>query len=79
MNASDWRKAAALIGQQQDASTTAQTNQLSSIPLNTLSMDDSGPPVVQYGLHLPLTASTPNRTAAHEQSSQQEDTYQEII
>ena len=49
------------------------------MPLTALSLDDSSPPVVQYGSHVPLAASTPNRTAAYEQNSQQEDTYQEII
>ena len=48
------------------------------MPLSALSLDDSSPPVVQYGLHVPLAASTPNRIAAHEQSPQQGD-YQEII
>ena len=35
-------------------------------------------PVVQYGLHVPLAASTPNRTVAHEQNTEQGDTYQQI-
>ena len=79
MNASDWRKAAALISQQQDATAAMQTDQLSSMPLSALSLDDSGPPVVQHGLDGPLAASTPNRTAAHEQNTQQGDAYQQII
>ena len=79
MNASDWRKVAALINQQQVSAATAQTDQLSSMPLSVLSLDDSGLPVVQYGSHMPLAANTPNMTAAHEQNPQQEDTNQEII
>ena len=75
MNVSDWRKAAALISQQQDAAATAQTDQLSSMPLSALSLDDSHLPVVQYGSHVPLAASTPYRTEAHDQNPQQEDTY----
>ena len=73
MNASDWRKAAALVTQQKQAATTAQTEQLSSMPLSTLSLDDSGPPVVQYGSHVSLAASTPNSTLAYVQNPQQGD------
>ena len=75
MNASDWRKAAAFINQKQDAAATVQTDQLSSMPLSALSQDDSSLPVVQYGTHVPLAASTSNTTVAHEQNPQQEDTY----
>ena len=72
-------KSSSFISQQQDAATTVQTDQLSSIPLSALSLDNSGLPVVQYGLHAPLAASTPNRTVGHKQNLQQRDTYQEII
>ena len=79
MNASDWKKAAALIGQQQGAAATVQTDQLSSLPLNALSMDDSSLSVVQYGSHASLATSIPARASLHEYNPQQEDTYQEII
>ena len=42
-------------------------------------MDDSGQPVVQYGMYMPIAASTPTGTDAHVHSSQQEDSYQQII
>ena len=64
MNASDWEKAAALVNQHKHAEATAQIEQLSSMPLSALSLDDSGPPMVQYGSHVPLAANMPNSTSA---------------
>ena len=40
MNASDWKKAIAFVSQQKHAA-TAQTEQLNSIPLSALSLDDA--------------------------------------
>ena len=54
-------------------------DQLSSLLLSALSMDDSGLPVVQYGSHGPLATSTPVSVSAHDQNPQQDDTYHEII
>ena len=51
MNPSDWIKAATLITQQKQEAATADTDQLSSMPLSQLAMDDSSPPVVHYGMH----------------------------
>ena len=65
MNPSDWRKAAALVSQHKQAAATAETDQLSSMPLSKISIDDSGPLVVHYGSHIPTAASTPIGTAAH--------------
>ena len=79
MNPLGWRKAAALVNQHKQAATTAETDQLSSMPLSKISIDDSGPLVVHYGSHVPVAASTPTGTVAHVQSSLQEDSYQEII
>ena len=79
MNASHWRKVATLVSQHKQAATTAETDQLNSMPLSALSIDDSSPPVVQHGSHMPLAASTPQSTVAHMHSSPQEDSYQEII
>ena len=42
-------------------------------------MDDSDPPIVQYCMHVPVAASTPTSTDVHVHSSQQEDSYQQII
>ena len=79
MNPSDWRKAAALVSQHKQAATTAETDQLNSMPLSEISIDDSSLLVVHYGSHVPVAASTPTDTVAHMQSSLQEDSYQEII
>ena len=68
-----------MASQHKQAATIVQTDQLNSMPLSTLSMDDSSLPVVQHGSQVPLAASTPQSTVAHMQSSPQEDSYQEII
>ena len=57
----------------------ADTYQLSSMPLSQLAMDDSGPPVVHYGMHMPTATSTPTHVKMDAYTSQQEDTYQQII
>ena len=77
MNPSDWRKAAALVTQHKQEA--AMADQLSSIPLSQIAIDDSGPPIVHYSTHMPVAASTPTGTDTHAHSSQQEDTYQQII
>ena len=79
MNPSDWIKAAALITQHKQEVATADTDQLSSMPLSQLAMDDSSPPVMHYGMHIPAATSTPTHTEMDTHSSQQEDTYQQII
>ena len=79
MNPSDWIKAAALVTQQKQEAATADTDQLSSMPLNQLAMDDSSPPVVHYGMYVPTATSTPTHTEVNTHSSQWEDSYQQII
>ena len=79
MNPSDWIKAATLVTQHKQEAATAETDQLSSMPSSQIVMDDSGPPIVQYGTHLPVAVSTPTGTDVHMHSSQQEDSYQQII
>ena len=79
MNLSDWIKAATLITQQKQEAATAATDQLSSMPLSQLAMDDSSPPIVHYGMHVPAATSTPTHTEKNTHSSQQEDSYQQII
>ena len=49
------------------------------MPLSQLAMDDSGPPVVHYGMHMPAATSTPTHTKVNTHSLQQEDYYQQII
>ena len=57
MNASGWRKAVALAtqaNQQVQAAATADSSQLESFPLSTLSADVSSPPQMNYGTEQPL-------------------------
>ena len=79
MNPSDWIKAATLVTQHKQEAAITETDQLSSMPLSQLAMDDSSPPVVHYGTHVPTATSTPTGTEVHAHSSQQEDFYQQII
>ena len=79
MNPSDWIKASALITQQKQEAATADTDQLSSMPLSQLAMDDSSPPVMHYGMHVPAATSTRTHTEMDTYTLQQEDTYQQII
>ena len=57
----------------------AETDQLNSMPLSQIAIDDSSPPIVHYGMHMPVAASTATGTNVHTHSSQQEDSYQQII
>ena len=65
MNASSWRKAADLVAQvtptnpQVQAVATAELQQLESLPLSALSVDDSDPPQVTYDPQQPIATSTP--------------------
>ena len=85
MNASSWRKAADLIAQgtqanqQVQAAATADSSQLESFALSSLSANDSGPPQVNYGTEQPLTASTPRASSTSTRETQATDTYRQII
>ena len=79
MNPSDWRKTAALVTQHKQEATMADMDQLSSMPLSQIAIDDSSPPIVHYGMHMPVAASTPTGTDVHMHSSQQENSCQQII
>ena len=79
MNLSDWIKAATLVTQHKQKAAVTETDQLSSMPLSQLAMDDNGPPVVHYGTHVPAMTNTPTGTEVHMHRSQQEDSYQQII
>ena len=65
MNASSWRKAADLVAQGTQANQQVQTaatvdsSKLESFQLSALSVNDSGPPQVNYGTEQPLAVSTP--------------------
>ena len=85
MNASSWRKALDLVAQgtqanqQVQAATTADSSQLASLPLSTLSANDSSLPQVNYGTEQPLAASTPRATLTLTPETQATDTYHQII
>ena len=49
------------------------------MPLSQIAIDDSSPPIVHYGMHVPIAVSTPTGTDVHIHNSQQEDSYQQII
>ena len=79
MNPSDWIKTATLVTQHKQEATMAEMDQLSSMLLSQIAIDDSGPPLVHYGTHMPIAVSTPTSTDVQVHSSQQEDSYQQII
>ena len=85
MNASSWRKEADLVAQgtqanqQVQTAATADSSQLESFPLSTLSADDSGPPQMNYGTEQPLAASTPRASSTLTRETQAADTYHQII
>ena len=79
MNPSDWIKAATLVTQHKQEAATAEMDQLSSMPLSQIATDTSGPPIVHYGMHVPIVVSTPTGTDVHAHSSQQEYSFQWII
>ena len=68
MNASSWRKAADLVAQvtpanpQVQAAAMAESQQLESLPLSALSVDDSGLLQVTYDSQQPIATSTPRAT-----------------
>ena len=68
-----------MVIQHKQEAAVAETDQLSSMPVSQIAMDDSSPSVVHYGMHMPVAASTPTGTDVHAHSSQQEDSYQQII
>ena len=57
----------------------AEMDQLSSMPLSQIAIDDSSLPIVHYGTHVPVAVSIPTGTDVHMHSSQQEDSYLQII
>ena len=69
MNASSWKKAADLVAKatpanpQVQAAATAESQQLQSLPLSALSVDDSGPPQVTYDSQQPIATSTTRATS----------------
>ena len=80
MNASSWKRAADFITQQSasvqntQATATANSNQLETLPLSQLSVDDSGPPQVNYGTDMLLASSTPCTSSTPDTMSLQNPT-----
>ena len=78
------RKAANLVTQvtpanpQVQAAATAESKQLESLPLSTLSGDDSSPPQVTYDSQQPIATSTPRATSTST-SEIPTETYHQII
>ena len=65
MNMSDWIKAAALVTQHKQEAAMAEMDQLSSMPLSQIAIDDSGSPIVHYGTQVPIAASIATSTDVH--------------
>ena len=69
MNASTWKRAADLVAKaspanpQVQAAAMAESQQLHSLPLSALSVDDSRPPQVTYDSQQPIATSTPRATS----------------
>ena len=69
MNASSRKKAADIVAKattvdpQVQAAATAESQHLQSLPLSTLSVDDSRPPQVTYEPQQPIATSTPRTTS----------------
>ena len=84
MNASSWRKAADLVAQvtpanpQVQAAATAESQQLESLPLSALLVDDSSLPQVTYDSQQPIATSTPRATSTSTSETPTE-TYCQII
>ena len=69
MNALSWKKAADLVAKVAPANphvqvaATAESQQLESLPLSALSVDDSRPPQVTYDSKQPIATRTPRATS----------------
>ena len=65
MNASSWKKAADIVAKmtlvilQASAAATVESQNLQSLLLSALSIDDSGPPQVTYETQQPIATGTP--------------------
>ena len=68
MNASSWKKAADIVAKttpvipQASVAATAESQNLQSLPLSALSIDDSRPPQVVYEPQQSSATSTPRAT-----------------
>ena len=84
MNASSWKKAADIVAKattvdpQVQAAAMAESQNLQSLPLSTLSVDDSGPPQVTYESQQPIATSTPRATSTESPETSTE-AYHQIL
>ena len=84
MNASSWKKAADLVAKatpaypQVQAAAMAESQQLRSLPLSALLVDDSGPLQVTYDSKQPIATSTP-RTTSTETPETPIEVYRQIL
>ena len=82
MNASTWKKAADIVVKttsvtpQASAAATAESHNLQSLQLSTLSIDDSGPAQVTYESQQPIATSTPRAT---DNSETPTEAYRQIL
>ena len=69
MNASSWKKAADIVAKvtlailQMPAAAMVELQNLQSLPLSALLVDDSGPPQVTYEPQQPIATSAPRATS----------------
>ena len=84
MNASSWKKAADIIVKvtpadpQVQAAAMNESQNLQSLPLSALSVDDSGPLQVTYEPQQPIATSTPRATST-ESPEISTETYHQIL
>ena len=84
MNASSWEKAADIVAKvtpvilQVTATAMAESQNLQSLPLSALSIDDSGPPQVTYEPQQPIATSTP-RAISMEPPEISTEAYHQIL
>ena len=82
MNASSWKKSADIVAKmtpvipQESAAAMAELQNLQSLPLSALSIDDSGLPQVVYEPQQPIATSTPRATENPEIST---EAYRQIL
>ena len=83
MKVTDWQNAAKLIKERHNQAATADTSELSGLPLSELSVDAMGPPTVLQGPYRPLSTSTPIRMQQDNQpitdSTPEESPFQQVI
>ena len=68
-----------MVSAQGRPAASAPSEELDSIPLSTLALDESGPPEITHHAHVPLATSTPNSTALHQQDPSLSADYQPIL